>query len=770
MKRLKILLAVVCLLSATCFVFACGKKTSSNAGGSAKALPSPNNLQIENFIAKWDEVKSAVKYKITVNKKEFETKICEYDFSSEKTDGISAYYVSVVAVGDGIKNGDSRPAIKTYIIKAEKTTPNLAYYSINNGSEYAVSRGKATKADMGERIVIPDFYKGKPVTEIVEKGFYYNTVTVSGGATAKGNYWTKSVKLPKKLKVIGDRAFDGMTALEDVEIPDSVTYIGEYAFDYCPLKKVEIPSGLTVINKGVFFHTQISELNLKNVTEIGDGAFSMCNNIKEVDLSKVKKLGTSFRNCKKLEKITLPETFETLGRAFEGTPWENALPNGVNCLANYVYCVKGKLESEILDLSGKEYSGITGIVGYIFDINNCKDLRFLNLSENITKLERHAFNSCSNLMQVKLGKQVELIDEYAFNGCFRVFEIYNMSKIEITAGAGENGGIARFARIIHKNAEEQSVFTLTSDGYYFMELNENGEDKAYLVTAVEKKSNSLVLPQSVNLNGKIYNEYGIAYVAFSGFGYFDCVNLGNAVTSIEAGAFNDCFVSEFVMGDGITSFGISCLPKCIVRLTIGKNVTEIVKDTVCRVYEICNLSKINLSLNSTYYNYLISSYTITIGSSTDERAIEKVAEDVYAYKITDGEEEKICVFAFTEKLSLVLPESFNFKGKTVTNYIMNKKFNYANAPYVDEDGITRKDVCVRVVAGNSLTEVIENEIDYQYTYILYKGSEEEWENNPCRVYMNGKSLKVYYYSETPDCDNYYWHYDENGNAVIWNEK
>ena len=101
---------------------------------------------------------------------------------------------------------------------------------------------------------------------------------------------------------------------------------------------------------------------------------------------------------------------------------------------------------------------------------------------------------------------------------------------------------------------------------------------------------------------------------------------------------------------------------------------------------------------------------------------------------------------------------------------MNKKFNYANARYIDEDGITRKDVCVRVVAGNSLTEVIENEIDYQYTYILYKGSEDEWENNPCRVYMNGKSLKVYYYSETPDFDNYYWHYDEKGNAVIWNEK
>lgn len=56
------------------------------------------------------------------------------------------------------------------------------------------------------------------------------------------------------------------------------------------------------------------------------------------------------------------------------------------------------------------------------------------------------------------------------------------------------------------------------------------------------------------------------------------------------------------------------------------------------------------------------------------------------------------------------------------------------------------------------------------TNVYYTGSEEEWNDISIDSY-NDKLTKAtrYYYSETaPTTEGNFWHYDENGEIVIWN--
>ena len=61
-----------------------------------------------------------------------------------------------------------------------------------------------------------------------------------------------SFKLPASLQVIEDSAFEG-TAIVSVEIPESVAYIGDYAFaDISSLLGIQIPDATTHIGKNAF--------------------------------------------------------------------------------------------------------------------------------------------------------------------------------------------------------------------------------------------------------------------------------------------------------------------------------------------------------------------------------------------------------------------------------------------------------------------------------------------------------------------------------------
>jgi hypothetical protein len=117
-------------------------------------------------------------------------------------------------------------------------------------------------------------------SEINVKGKQY-TVTSIGDAF-QDNTWLKGVEIPNTVTKIGDLAFKGCTALTKIVIPSSVQVIGKWAFEFCTmLKSIEIPNSVVEIQDFAFEGcTTLRSVKLSSsVMSLGRGAFRYCNKL-----------------------------------------------------------------------------------------------------------------------------------------------------------------------------------------------------------------------------------------------------------------------------------------------------------------------------------------------------------------------------------------------------------------------------------------------------------------------------------------------------------
>ena len=216
-------------------------------------------------------------------------------------------------------------------------------------------------------LVIPN-----SVTSIGEYAFSecsgLTSVTIPNSVTSIGErafYWCSgltSVTIPNSVTSIGDEAFRGCSGLkkvivkdiaawcgikfvgydsnplyyakhiysdEDTEItnliiPNSVTSIGNYAFDNCSgLTSVTIPNSVTSIGNHAFEGcSKLTSVTIPNsVTSIGGGAFSYCSGLTSITIpNSVTSIGNeAFYKCSGLTSITIPNSVTSIGgAAFDG--------------------------------------------------------------------------------------------------------------------------------------------------------------------------------------------------------------------------------------------------------------------------------------------------------------------------------------------------------------------------------------------------------------------------------------------------------------------
>jgi hypothetical protein len=147
------------------------------------------------------------------------------------------------------------------------------------------------------------------VTSIGNNAFHYCT-----GLT--------SITIPNSVTSIGDNAFKNCTELTSITIPNSVTSIGSSAFEYCTgLKEVHISDLAAWCNisfgssnanplyyaKNLYLNNElITELTIPNsVTSIGDYAFEGCTGLTSVTIpNSITYIGyRAFLGCTSLEKV-----------------------------------------------------------------------------------------------------------------------------------------------------------------------------------------------------------------------------------------------------------------------------------------------------------------------------------------------------------------------------------------------------------------------------------------------------------------------------------
>ena len=137
---------------------------------------------------------------------------------------------------------------------------------------------------------------------------------------------------------------------KSVEIYDSVTSIGNYAFENCSsLTSITIPNSVTSIGAGAFKQClSLTDITIPNsVTNIGNRAFYYCTGLTSVTLSdNIRSIGENvLAGCRSLTSITIPNSVTSIGvEAFYTCDRLTGItiPNSVTYIGNraFIYCHK----------------------------------------------------------------------------------------------------------------------------------------------------------------------------------------------------------------------------------------------------------------------------------------------------------------------------------------------------------------------------------------------------------------------------------------------
>ena len=177
-----------------------------------------------------------------------------------------------------------------------------------------------------KKYVIPDSVK------YIGKWAFYSCISLT------------NVTIPDSVTTISRGAFQNCKNLTSIEIPDSVTSsIGQGTFIECiSLKSVRIGNNVTSIDSYAFVHCiSLTNITIPNhVTSIGIGAFKNCDSLKSIEIpSSVTSIGKEvFRNCNSLTRIEYNGTKEQ---------WENILKDAewnVGIIATKIICTDGVIQ------------------------------------------------------------------------------------------------------------------------------------------------------------------------------------------------------------------------------------------------------------------------------------------------------------------------------------------------------------------------------------------------------------------------------------------
>lgn len=410
-------------------------------------------------------------------------------------------------------------------------------------------------------------------------------------------YGCMNTIIPNTVTTIGDYAFE-FSGIESITIPGNVQSIGQHAFYGCDLKTVAIENGVKVIGDAAFadcsdllpfvipnsvetigssafsYCTSLTSINIPNsVTTIGTQAFTGCSNLMSITLpDNLQSISYTFYQCSNLKSITLPATLQSITQAFS-----YCTSLDVYCYANPDNLSWSTTSSEFKPNYATKFHVAANTKAKWREKFPSANVTFIGDLENIEKLE-YAVGG-NNSVEINVNNS----DKSAVTGEIVIPSTYTDGTNSYDVTTIANNAFADCSNLTSVSIPS----TITSIGSGAFEgcsslnnivvdsNNPNYDSREGCNAIIETASNSLisgckntVIPSSVT---------SIASKAFSGCVDLSSINIPSNVTSIGESAFKGCTaLTSASLPSSLTSIAKEAFKGTgLTGISIPSNVTSI---------------------------------------------------------------------------------------------------------------------------------------------------------------------------------------------------
>lgn len=209
---------------------------------------------------------------------------------------------------------DKSGTLNDGVIQYQENTEGV---SLTVTKPYNWATGSVIDLEIPEWVIVSG--NSMPVTAIGDSAF--------DDALYSNNRITGNLVIPSGVRLIGRSAFRE-NSMTSVTLPDTVSFLGDYAFDSCTsLQSINIPKSLKRLGYWTFFEcTSLSSVSFsEGLVSIGSGVFCRCTSLAVLNLpnslvtieASDEQFGT-FQNCDSLRTVILPNALGSIGdHAFE---------------------------------------------------------------------------------------------------------------------------------------------------------------------------------------------------------------------------------------------------------------------------------------------------------------------------------------------------------------------------------------------------------------------------------------------------------------------
>lgn len=309
------------------------------------------------------------------------------------------------------KDGMTTIAKKWIVFGARKNVADASLwkYNLDEKTNLVTITKYLGVTDNLTELTIPNFL-------LIEGKEYKVTKIMSSDGNSPIVCFPGKVIISKGITEIGKASFNGATKeygwsqkITDIEIPDSVTLISDYAFQHCKsLTKIKIPGSVKKIGNWW--------------DNVNGQVFNDCSNLEEVILEEgIEEIsGRAFDACSKVKEWKLPKSLKRIGpRAFQSIGVEEFnIPENVESIAA-TFISSTKLARINVDLNNKYFKSLDGI---LFDKDSTKLIKYpenrdgisYEVPNTVKTIDANAFISCKNLQEITIADSVEKIGDSAF--------------------------------------------------------------------------------------------------------------------------------------------------------------------------------------------------------------------------------------------------------------------------------------------------------------------------------------------------------------------